>query len=346
MLHDGQARFVTTVSGKDYPDWSGQGGSSLSKLTARVSSNGQWLAFMSQLPSTGYDNADAVSGKADEEVFLYHAEEDGSGRLVCASCNPSGARPHGVGYGENTRIGGANVWENGTWLAANIPGWTPYALGTAIYQSRYLSDEGRLFFNSNDALVAEDINDNQDVYEYEPTGIGDCVQANRLYHAVTDGCLGLVSSGVATGESAFLDASESGSDVFFLTNEKLVSQDIDGALDVYDAHACTSTAPCTLLPTVPPACTTADACRTAPLPQPAIFGAPASATFAGAGNPVPSGPSATVKPRSLSRAQKLARALKACHSKRNPRKREACQRQAQARYGVKQTVKKTKRGKR
>ena len=32
------------------------------------------------------------SGEADQEVFLYDAEAD---RLVCASCDPSGARPRG-----------------------------------------------------------------------------------------------------------------------------------------------------------------------------------------------------------------------------------------------------------
>jgi hypothetical protein len=34
----------------------------------------------------------------------------------------------------------------------------------------------------------------------------------------------------------------------------------------------------------PPVCQTADACRQPPTPQPEVFGAPASATFAGPGN--------------------------------------------------------------
>ena len=37
-----------------------------------------------------------------------------------------------------------------------------------LYQSRYLSNEGRLFFNSADALVPHDSNGREDVYEYEP----------------------------------------------------------------------------------------------------------------------------------------------------------------------------------
>ena len=36
---------------------------------------------------------DAVSGQPDEEVYLYDAVAN---RLVCVSCNPTGARPVGV----------------------------------------------------------------------------------------------------------------------------------------------------------------------------------------------------------------------------------------------------------
>ena len=82
--------------------------------TARVSPDGQWLAFMSELPLTGYDNHDAVSGKPDEEVYLLRRA---GWALVCASCDPTGARPHGERYGnddggglENGLVGGAGVW--------------------------------------------------------------------------------------------------------------------------------------------------------------------------------------------------------------------------------------------
>jgi hypothetical protein len=290
--HQGTTTFIGVLSGADGPSW-GRGGAT--GLTARVSPDGRWLAFMSQRPLTGYDNRDAVSGQPDEEVFLYHAPagEGEAGRLLCASCDPTGARPRGVEYGQIWFIGGGlaggrDGWEEHQWIAANIPGWTPYKLEDSLYQSRYLSDSGRLFFNSSDALVPADTNGNEDVYEFEPLGgegqpaSNDCTPTSLSYGASSGGCVDLISSGTSSEESAFLDASESGDDVFFLTNSKLSPQDLDSSLDVYDAHVCSAALPCPPpAPPAPPICE-GDACQ-----QPAVppnDATPGSLTFNGAGN--------------------------------------------------------------
>ena len=155
------------------------------------------------------------------------------------------------------------------------------------------------------------------------------------------GCVGLISSGTSSEESAFLDASESGEDVFFLTAEKLVPQDVDSAFDVYDAHVCGAEGvACTAAAVSSPPCTTADSCRAAPAPQPAIFGAPPSATFSGASNLAPV--MATPKAKSLTRAQKLSKALKACKKKSKSR-RKSCEAQARTKYGLTHKAKKTSR---
>ena len=65
------------------------------------------------------------------------------------------------------------LW-GGRWVAGDIPGWTAATLGSALYQTRYLSNSGRLFFNSSDALVPADVNGEEDVYEYEPSGAAGC----------------------------------------------------------------------------------------------------------------------------------------------------------------------------
>jgi hypothetical protein len=219
---------------------------------------------------------------------------------------------------------------------------------SARYQSRYLSNSGRLFFNSRDALVPQDINNNEDVYQNEPSGTGDCTASSATFHQSNGGCAALISSGAAAGESAFLDASEDGSDAFFLSGERLKpDEDTDTATDIYDAHVCTASSPCPSSPVSTPACTTADACRAASPPQPSIFGAPASATFSGAGNLSPAPPK---PPPTLTRAQKLAKALGSCRSKykRSKKRRGSCERQARKRYGAKQSrkAKAKKRGSR
>ncbi len=320
----GSTRLVAVLSGRDFRSWEPAGGSALDLggLTARVSPNGQYLAFMSQRSLTGFDNRDAKSGERDQEVFEYGLSAN---TLTCVSCASSGARPDGVldpGGFPGLLVDRPTLWE-GRWLAGSIPGWTRVNTTHALYQSRYLSNSGRLLFNSATQLVPSDANGLEDVYEYEPSDAGGCT--------LSSGCVGLISSGGSSEEAAFIDASADGSDVFFLTSARLAGSDTDNAYDVYDAHLCSGASPCPPpAAATPPPCSTADACRAAPPPQPDIFGAPASQTFSGLGNPVASTPAA--KPKPLTPAQKLANALKACKKDRNRKKRIACERSARKRY--------------
>jgi hypothetical protein len=337
VRHAGVTTYIAALSGSDQR-WEEEPGGKLGLVTARVSPNGLWFAFMSNRSLTGYDNRDANSGEPDEEVFLYDASTN---RLRCVSCDPTGARPVGV-FGPKASgsltpgplVDRSNIWTE-RWYAAIIPGWENVSLGASVYQSRYLSNNGRLFFASNDALVPEDVNGTMDVYEYEPEGESDCTHANSTFGEVSGGCVDLLSSGGSAEESAFMDASENGDDVFFLTAAKLRQEDFDNAPDLYDARVCTAGSPCLPVraPIVPP-CVTGDGCKPAPSPQPSIFGAAPSATFSGIGNLTASSTPA-VTPRSLTRAQKLARALWVCKRKRDKRKRAVCIRQAHKRYASK-----------
>ncbi len=354
---NGQTHLVSVLSGADFPDRSLRGGG-LAGLTDRVSPDGQHLAFMSRLPLSGYDNRDALSNKADEEVFLYNAgANSGQGAVTCASCDPTGARPHGVQYrridaNEGNLAGGAGVWPAGAWIAASIPGFTPLSEveGFALHQPRYLNNSGRLFFNAADALVPQDVNRSEDVYQYEPAGIRNpegkelCNGEMETFSANSGGCVALISSGTGKEESALLDASESGEDVFFLTAQRLLpAEDLDASADVYDAHACSGASPCLPAPAVPPPACEGDACQSpgsAPEDQ-----TPGSLTYQGPGNLVTSPVAPVVKPKAkpLTRAQKLANALKACHGKRISGKRRVCERSARKQYAP---VKSKKRGKR
>lgn len=292
--------FIAKLSRNDFNDW-GESLAGLEHMTSRTAPDGGYFAFMSERSLTGYDNRDASAeahGASDEEVYLYRAPVAGApdGGLVCVSCNPTGERPSGVRDSAEAREGAhllvdqQNIWSgtNEEWLAGSVPGWTAMAKDTATYQSRYLSDEGRVFFDSPDGLVPQATNGLEDVYEYEPLGVGGtagCTAASSDYSERSGGCVNLISSGSSSEESAFLDASENGDDVFFLTSAKLVPEDRDTAFDVYDAHVCDAQAPCVSEVATPLPCSTAESCRLAPAAQPSIYGEPSSATFAGEDNP-------------------------------------------------------------
>lgn len=215
--------------------------------TGAVSPDGTWFTFDSTKSLMGYDNSNPGGGVAGE-IFLYSAA---TGHLACASCNPSGEPPV---------TGGAQ--------------------GGA-----FLSNGGRLFFNTAEALVPSDTNGQTDVYEYE------------------NGQPSLISSGTSSSASSFAGASESGGDVFFESRQALVAADTEQeTLVVYDARV-DGGFPATA---VPPSCATADACRVPVAPLPLVFGAPASATFSGAGNLVPPA-AATPKAKPKSKPAKCKR---------------------------------------
>jgi hypothetical protein len=302
----GEVRLVAQLSGRDVGDWGGRvEGRVLSSVTSRVSDNGEWLAFMSDRPLTGFDNADAHTGAPDQEVFLY---QRATGRLTCVTCAATGERPAGIlhsGGFPGLLVDRSLTWTDHT-LAGVLPGWTRSQLERAYYQSRYLSNEGRLFFDSAVGLVPADSNGTMDVYEFEPDRVGGC--------SLEFGCVGLVSSGESGEESAFLDASSDGNDVFFLTASQLAKSDKDSALDIYDAHVCSNAAPCpTGQTSLPEACDSSQACRE-PAPPVTMPGTLATEAASGSGNflvaPQSTKP-APVKPK----AKKCPKGEKLSHGK-------------------------------
>jgi len=322
----GTLHLVAVVSNLDSPDWNaGARGShtGLAGLTARVSPNGRYLAFMSARSLTGFDNRGARSNALNEEVFQYDRVSD---ELVCVSCAASGERPEGIldtGEFPGLLVDRSGVW-TGRSLAGSLPGWSHIDLGHATYQPRYLLDSGRMFFNSEVGLVPGDNNRKEDVYEYEPDGHGGCHEAS--------GCVGLMTGGTSGEESALLDASASGDDLFVMTAAKLAAGDKDAALDVYDAHVCTEAAPCLSPAPIPPEeCGSTDACRPAPSPQPDQFEVPATAMLSTGGNITPMPQAHHSKPQT--RAKKLAAALRKCKRLRGHR-RHTCEAHARKLYGA------------
>jgi DNA-binding beta-propeller fold protein YncE len=248
-------RFLATMSnetrGSDSVDainWSERS----IEQSARVTPDGEHLAFVSFAPLSGYDNTSQADGRPASQVYLYDAAAD---TLRCASCNPTGARPLG----------------NST-----VPAWN-----TPSDQPRFLSDDGRrLFFKSEDSLEEADTNGKPDAYEFELPGTGSCSAQSPTFSARTGGCVELLSSGKGNGDSLFLDASTSGDDAFIATRDRLVPRDQDDNLDIYDVRVGGSEPP---LPPPPVPCE-GEACR-GPASQPPPASLPGTSAFQGPGNP-------------------------------------------------------------
>jgi hypothetical protein len=253
-----------------------------SRLSTAVSPSGRYLTFMSERSLTGYENRNPVSDEPNQEAFLYDAA--GAGALTCISCNPSGGDAAGELHQETNSASGsvdiAGLWIN-RWVAATLPQASVRANGSGVslYRPRSLSDSGRAFFNAFDPLVPADSNGTWDVYEFQPLGVGSCTAASRG-PAITrsgPGCVGLISSGTSDAESAFLDASVSGDDAFFVTSERLSVLDQDDVDDIYDARVGGIEAV-----SRPVSECSGEACQA--LPSPPNDATPASATFQGPGN--------------------------------------------------------------
>jgi hypothetical protein len=215
VFDEGQVSFITALDSRD-------GGFGLllhlgawkadpSDRTAQVSADGRYLTFMSTVSRGGYDNRSAnrcggPSTAACSEVYQYDLDSAG---LTCASCNPTGSRP----------LGRSNL---------SLVHSTP---GASFPQLRNLpaEGEGEVFFESGDVLSPADHNGRvQDVYEWQPNGVGGCKRSR--------GCISLLSSGNSSSDSFFLSSTPSGEDAFFITRSQLLPKDKDDLFDVYDAR--------------------------------------------------------------------------------------------------------------
>jgi hypothetical protein len=269
--------------------------------TAEVAPGGNVIGFMSTQPFTGYDNEAVSEGHAipRPEVFAYDAT---TAKISCASCNPSGVPP----------VASTEGWEDER--NANVG-----LSGNPAYPRRWINETNgiQIYFMTDQPLIPQDTNHRQDVYEWESQGSGSCQQSA--------GCVAPLSSVTAPAPASFIDASANGEDVFFVQRASLVPQAIDEDVKLYDARVNGG------FPESSLACT-GTGCQGAP-PAPPAYATPASETFNGIGNYPPSSPPTTKsKAKPLTRAQKLAKALKTCRQMPK-RRRSSCEKQARKLYG-------------
>jgi hypothetical protein len=107
---------------------------------------------------------------------------------------------------------------DGTSFEAELP--AKYGYDTVVNNRlpRAVSNDGTVYFDTTARLVASDVNGTRDVYSYH------------------GGSFTLLSPGDQPFNAYLADVSESGNDVFFTTEQKLVGRDNDKTTDIYDAR--------------------------------------------------------------------------------------------------------------
>ena len=179
------------------------------------------------------------------QMYVYDATTES---MACASCMPSGTTDAEVPTEPRATLQG---------VTKEMPQVRP----------EFLSDDGRhVFFTTGAPLVPADINAMPDVYSYN----------------TETGEQKLLSSGKGEEAAWFENASDSGDDVFIVTNQHLVGKDIDELWDIYDVRVDGGFPE----PPPPPTACSGDGCRGALSTGPELS-SPATNSFSGPGNPDP-----------------------------------------------------------
>jgi len=322
----GRTTYITTVKSNDYPAKEKEEPTSYSDSTEiplgtprpneitplaetgwYATANGQYLLFSSDLPLAGFNNTQAPGAQCEN---LY------PGGVAQPSTCVELFRYSAV---DNSIVcvscaGGAPVDDAEFGLRDTFR-------QPSVGPRRPISEDGSyVFFETRNALVPQTTDTHLHVYEWH------------------DGTISLISSADDPADAYFQGSSADGSNVFFGTHAQLVPQDTDFNGDLYDARIDGG-----FVGLTPPLCT-GTGCQGVPAAPP-IFATPSSVTFEGLGNfPSSPGTSVKAKAKALTRAQKLARALKVCKRDRNKRKRVGCRASARKKYGATAKPSKSNRG--
>jgi hypothetical protein len=207
LIYIGQAKVAapTTPGGND-------------QSVLGVGSDGQTAYWIAPTPEGGVETVVWRHGvlRTVTDVFL------GGGAPVAYSFSPDGR------YAAYTKAGNVYFYDSETGERDCVSCYPDGSLAGGYlneperwlsnHSAQQVTDGGQVFFTSSARLVAADANGTEDVYEYE------------------DGHNALISPGNAPFAAKFADASEDGSNVFFTTGQKLVGQDNDRSVDIYDAR--------------------------------------------------------------------------------------------------------------
>jgi hypothetical protein len=270
----------------------------------RATTNGAHLAFESERRLTE-DDHNEEAGRIN--VYEYN-EGEGLVRVSQGETPGSGNGPYSATIGS---------WQERPDFAGRSGVEVPFTFGSSQTDGRVLSEAGAVFFSSREALVAGATNGALHLYEW------------------TDGDTYLISPpGPEVTDAQYLENSPDGANVYFSTTQGVLPSDTNsGWVNIWDARVNGG------FPGAPPSNPCAE--NECPVSVP-------PARFSGPGNLMPGAPAAikrasdAAKPKTLTRAQKLATALKTCGKDKKRGARKQCEKAARSKYGT--TTKKGARG--
>jgi hypothetical protein len=258
--------------------------------------------------------ADILPGDAasNQQLFEYDAATE---ELVRVSRGQSG-------YAEGTVSADADAARITEQQYGAERGFQPAEADTRLAIS---ADGSEVIFDSAGALTpAAEVASAagaESVYEYHSSGS----IANGDVYLISDGKDPLAAS---TGGLGAMGVDSSGRDVLFGTGDALLASDRNTQVDLYDARAGGGFA----VPSIPTNCS-GEACQP-PVEAPPTFSPPPTSSVQAEAIVTPAPPIAKQKTAAQARADKLAKALKACRKDRSKKTRVACEKQARRRYGV------------
>ncbi len=283
----GHIAFVARLSARDV-----SGETSGNEFAADATPNGRFLVFLSERDLTPDDTSRGV-----RQVFEYDAQ---TGALVRVSIGQDGFNHNGNVTGPKRNIY-SGVTNDAMIQSPSRYYFSTYSPNGYATASSVSADGSYIFFQSTVGLTPQA--SDQTVIGKESSG--GSVYANNIYeyHA---GRVSLISDGEDVASFANLSTVEllgsdaSGSNVFFQSADRLVGQDTDTNLDIYDARIDGGF----LAPKLSPSCS-GDACQ-GPLSAAPTLLSPGSEFQAGGNPPLAGAPAAQQKgkPKQKAKAKK------------------------------------------
>jgi hypothetical protein len=191
-LQGGTVSFVARLSGKEPAVWQ----EGFEDATPRTKGNSFWANASPNGEHLAFVSSESLTGYDNFNPVTQSLDRElflysaGAG-LSCVSC-PAGPPQDPVLQLASAGNYGPNQGSNASW------------------RRRAVLDDGTVFLTTRNPLASEDADGEEDVYQYR------------------EGTPHLLSRGVTTGRSVFLDASADGAEVFFRSHESLVARDRDG----------------------------------------------------------------------------------------------------------------------